>query len=116
MGEENQRETKVLETSGGCEIIVNTYITGRELRKIQEVFFDEMQLKQVGKKSEVGTTMKGEQIRIAEDRAIEAVVKSVNGETDDIVNSVLDLPAIDFGEVKGYIDEISEVKKKDSEE
>lgn len=113
MGEE--RETKILKTSNGYEIVVNTYVTGRELRKIQEVFLNEMKLKQVEGRPEIRTTMEGEQLKIAEDRAIEAIVKSVNGKTNDIISRVLDLPIIDFGEVKEYINEISDTKKKDFE-
>jgi len=111
MGEENQRETKILKTSNGYKIKVSTYITGRELRHIQEVFFDEIQLKQVGKEQEIGTTMKSKQIAMAEDRSIETVVKSIDDKTDDIVNKILDLPAVDFGEIKEYIDKLSEKKK-----
>lgn len=112
----SDRETKIIETSSGYKIEVHTFITGRELRQIQEIFLNEMQLKNTGGKPEIGAKLKGEQLGMAEDLAIEAIVKSINDNTEDVLNCVLDLPAIDFGEVKKYIDEISDVKKKNISE
>jgi hypothetical protein len=68
-------------------------------------------MKQRGGEQEV-TGFKGAVLAEAQDSAIRLVVVSVDGQTDDVVNRVLDLPAQDYKEVIAAINEVTEGKKK----
>lgn len=100
------REVKVITTQNGTKVEVYTYITGREAREVSNVFLEGMKF-QVGadgqtKTNEVSAAI-GSQ---AQDKAIELLVKSVNGATDKVLATVLDLPKADFDEVIAEIDKI----------
>jgi hypothetical protein len=100
------RETKEIELSGGKKAVINSYITGRESREIQAVFLDGMKfnIDSTGKASanEVDAKLSAK----AQDKAIELLVVKIEGEeaTKTVLDSVLDLPKVDFDKVISEID------------
>lgn len=106
-----QRPTKEIKTSGGHTIVINQWITGGDARDIRNVFIGEADVSFVGDKPQVSGVKANVQAK-AEDRAIQAVVVSVDGMNDDIVNRVLALTATDYDEVIQAVNEVTRPQKK----
>lgn len=98
-------------TSGGHPIELRPFITGRQKRHIMGAFLDDVELKNVG--GEQSFSVQGNKANIAQDRAIEAVVISVDAKTDKVLDLVLDLPGADYDEVIAKMDDITGDKKKE---
>lgn len=85
---------------------IYTYITGREAREITDVFLSGVKF-QVGsdgqpKANEVDASLTGR----AQDKTIELLVKSVNGDSTKCLANILDLPKTDFDEVIAVLETI----------
>ena len=106
-----QRETQLLETTTGHKVELHTYITGREKRAIESVFYRDVEMTQTGAEQTI-KGFKGAALEEAQNAAITAVVVSVDGNTSNVLDRVLDLPAVDYQEVIAAINEITEGKKK----
>jgi len=111
------RETKDFETKGGFKIIANTYITGREMRDIRDCYIGEAEvnLNSAKKESIPLSGIKGAVISKAEDISIKALIVSVNGNTENILEEVSNLPSSDYDEVVAYINTITSPKKDNSD-
>jgi len=103
--ETNERETRTIKTPvDKHEIVLKTWITGREKRALRNVFLSKMRL---GAKVEAESNpaiLTDE----AENKAIETIVVSVNGVKDKIVDTILDMKGQDYEFV---IKEINKVSK-----
>jgi len=110
------RETKDFETKGGYKIVAHTYITGREMRNIRDCYIGEAEVNLDGiKKGDIPLSgIKGGVISKAEDISIEALIVSVNGVKENILEEVSNLPSDDYDEVVEYINTITSPKKEES--
>jgi hypothetical protein len=110
------RPTREFKTSGGHVIVQYDYITGREQRAIQEVFLRNVEisrLSQADGKTDAGMTgFSAAVVSEAQDLSFKLLIVSMDGTNDDVVSRILDLPAIEFGEVVAAINEVTETKKK----
>jgi len=88
-------------TPNGTVVVLKDYITGRDERDIQAVLFSGMKIGQTLESIDPSVIAK------SQDKAIEIVVVSVNGDTQDVVEKVLLLPREDFHVVKDAIDKIT---------
>jgi hypothetical protein len=112
--------TITFETKGGYKIVLNSFITGRQKRYINDSFLEDITLE--GSTGDGATapkfSMAGTKANVATDRAIESVVVSVDGpgvdKTKKIGDQVLDLPANDSDEVIAKINEVTGEKKTES--
>lgn len=102
------RETTTL-VVGANTLTVLTYLTGRELRDIQNAMLDNLDMKQKNGETEIGG-FKASMLSAQQDKQIEIIVKKFNEETSDIVNKVLDLPSDEFQIVTDYLKKITEKK------
>ena len=111
------RETKDFETKGGFKIVANAYITGREMRNIRDCYIGEADVNVNDfKKGNVPLTgIKGGVISKAEDISIEALIVSVNGSKEKVLEAVSNLPSDDYDEVVEYINTITSPKKDGSD-
>ncbi len=110
-----ERETKTLVTPLGKQLVLKTYLTTRESRKLREGFikntkttYDERGVPHYEVMDTVGLIDGGE------DRAFEAAIVSYDGSTDNIVDRLLDAPKNEFSFVKNAVDEVT--SDEDSEE
>jgi len=91
------------------EIEVNEYLTGGEAEKIQDVIINDI-------KADIGGDISGEfsgkNVRIAQDKTLELMLVSVNGEKDDLIKKVKDFRQKDYQAVVDKINKLtsSEVK------
>ena len=114
MSNETQRETKKITTAGGHEVEVHTYITGREDEQIEDIFSEQMELKMKGVKGAVEQEISGIQgsvMKKMDHKAIELIVVSVDGKTENILNTLLDFDSKDYKEIKDYVKELRSGKK-----
>ena len=88
-------------TPNGTKIELKDYITGREARDIQNIILSGMKI------SDNIESVDPSVIAKSQDKAIEIVVVSVNGEKEKIVDKVLDLPREDFDCVKNAVDKVT---------
>jgi hypothetical protein len=111
------RETTLLTTSNGHQIELKTYITGREKRAINEVFFREMEMRQKGNEHEI-SGIKGSVTFEAENKTFESVIQSITPanreritEKKAMIDFLLDLPVDEYETVVAAVNEISNPKK-----
>ena len=100
-----ERPTITVVTPTGITVRLNEYITGREKRALTNVFLTG----DLTFSADAGQVkgLKGSMVETAEDLAIKTVVVSVDGKTDDIVNSVLNLRSEDYAFVVKEINKIT---------
>lgn len=85
----------------GKKVVLRGYITGRIKQTIQSVLLSSTQVTDEGK-----TTFDGSVAVAAGNKALELIVLSVDGSTDNVLDAVLDLPEEDFDFVKAEVDKI----------
>lgn len=106
-------EFRKFRTSGGHEIVLRPYLTGRQMRELKNVFLSAFEV------TADGQTIKSEKVRGTlvtemEDKKIELVCLSCDGKSENVREAILDLPAADYAEVIEEIEKIcsfSEEKK-----
>jgi hypothetical protein len=111
----NERPTKEITLASGKVFVVNTYITGREKRSINEVMLRDIEMKQQGGQQEI-TGFKGDSTFEMENRTIQAVVHEIRSDgatiTDkkQIVDYVLDMPQSEYDAVIDIVNDVSNPK------
>jgi len=106
---QNSRPTKELEI-GGHKIVFKTYATGRENNEIQSVYLRSAKISMVGKDAQVGSFTGEVQIEAVK-KSIEMLVVSVDGKTENVVDTILDLPVEDYEAVVAEIEQLTSKKK-----
>ena len=113
-----ERETKTIITPiSNQEVIIKTWLTGRERRAIRSVYLDTLEVKGeediVANSSEesekkVGATyaITGELLNKAQDKQIETIIISIDGITEGLVDIVLDMRDEDMDSI---MEEISKI-------
>lgn len=84
----NQRETRKFLTHNGNEVVVYTYMTVHERRKIRSLFMDNNQA--IDAKGAFSPTLNSESISKSEDLTIEIMVQSYNGSSENILERLYD--------------------------
>lgn len=104
-------DNKNFTTSGGYNVVLKGFITGKDKRYIKDAFLEGAKFDADGK-----FKVDPDKMHVAEDRTIETIVISVDGKgvdkTKTILDQVLALPSTDCSEIVAEINEISEGKKK----
>lgn len=103
-------DNKNLKTSGGYDVVIKGFITGKDKRYIKDAFLEGATFDADGK-----FKVAPDKMHVAEDRTIETIVVSVDGPGVDkaakILDQVLGLPSSDYAEIVVAINEVSEGKK-----
>lgn len=99
-------ETKEIKTKSGVVVVLKTYLTGREMRELRDIFLRNAEMKTEGDTTKI-EGLKGSIVTEVENKAIELAVVSLNGENENILESVLDLPAEDYEEIITEVNKIS---------
>lgn len=103
------RETKTFK-AGEHEVVAYTYVTGRDLRNIEQIMLESLNIKADSKGSGDVSGFTGEMLSKREDLQITSVIASVDGKTEKIVDLVLDMKAEDYDIVMKYVRELTEKK------
>lgn len=104
------RDTLTITTPVANKVVVlKSYITGREKRALTNIFLTgELQFSTDAKDIK---GLKAGLVEQAEDLAFRTVIVSIDGKTEDIVNSVLNLPAQDYSYIVKAVNDITADKK-----
>lgn len=86
------RPTKEFKTSSGRTVVLNEYLTGGEFRQIQAILMDRMSTKDVTDGLGGLDNLPATSMFKAQDRALELLVVSVDGNTENAYQAVLDMP------------------------
>ncbi len=89
-----QRETKSFATPSGIEIVLKTYLTAREANSIKDEMYKMMKIdpQTGGSKSEIT----GEFLLEQERKALALLVVSINGNSENILETLLDMRNSDY--------------------
>jgi len=101
-------ETKKFKTTTGVEIELKTYLTGREIERLSDVFLANAELRGKGTEMEI-TGIKGSDFTRYMHKKIEMTVVSVNGQTENILDRILDLPGDDYRKVIAEVNKIADI-------
>jgi hypothetical protein len=103
-------ETKIIETPvDKIKVELKCWLTGRDRRAIDSIFYGDLEIGIKGNAPEIGG-IKGGLYNKAQDKAIEIMVVSVNGNNEDVLNKVLDMKDEDFNFVLAEVDKITKKK------
>jgi hypothetical protein len=105
----DQSNTIEFTTTAGHKVVLASFITGRQKRYINDAFLEGVEISSGTDKPQFSVS--GEKANVATDRAIESVVVSVDGQTENKVDLVLNLPAQDSDEILAKINEVTSEKK-----
>ena len=98
------RPTKELKTPSGNVIVLKEYLTGREKRELTNIFFG----KNLTLSPEGGVEgLSADAINAAQDLAFKTVIVSIDGKTENIVDTILDMKAEDYSAIVVAVNEIS---------
>ena len=104
-------ELTTITLPSGTTAKIKPWLTGREKRKVREVFLKDIELKTDETGKSVASGVKGSLVDAAENIAIETVVVELDGKTDDILNRVLDMRSDDYDALMASINEVTSEKK-----
>jgi len=104
-----ERETKEFVTPGNHKVVLRTYLTGREMNDIRAAMFSAMKLNmddvQAGKVNV--SDIPGSFIVEQEQKALGILLVSVDGNSNNPVDALLDLPA---SEQDAVIKEVNKIQ------
>lgn len=87
------------------KIVLRGYITGRIKQEIEAIFLNSTSMV-AGQEDTPEMTFNGGVALQATNKAIELIVLSVDGSSDNVLDLVLDLPEQDFEFIKGEVNKI----------
>ena len=100
-------DTKTITTPiGKKEVVLKTWISGREKRELRKPYLSGFQFSLEEDKTKA-KNITGEMIENAENKAIEIIVVSVDGEKKDKLNRLLDLDSRDYDFVIKEVNKVS---------
>lgn len=103
------RETITIETpSGKHKIVLKAWITGREKRELRKPFLNEVKINVGQETAQVSEFNAGEIVEQVENKAIEIIVVSVDGQTENKLDLILDMKDEDYDFVVAEINKISQ--------
>ncbi len=107
------RPTRDFETSGGHKIKIVTFATGRDFNAIQETYLEGAKVQMVAGTVAVDGFNVSADFK-AKEKAIELFIVSIDDDTADIVNRVMDLPYNEVAEIHTELNELTSKKKLES--
>jgi hypothetical protein len=101
------RETKKLSCPSGKEVEIKTYITPRERNILKNIFFKNMKLENDSGAPKI-SEMSGEVMIEAEEKTIDLMVISYDGNSENVLDRILNGTVEDYDFI---LDEVNKVTK-----
>lgn len=102
-----ERETVEFTTkSGQNKVVLNTYLTRRERRKIKNALFGGKEIAVDGKK-DIKASINMELTDVAEDETFNAMIVELNGSKENILERMLEMSDVEADEIKAEIDRLT---------
>ena len=103
----NTQETVELKLPiSGKTVTLRGFITGRIDQEIQNVFLNDTDI-EADSKGGQAMKMKASLTQLANNKAIELIVLSIDGNTENVLDQVLDLHSVDYKAVVAKVNEVS---------
>ena len=102
-----QRETKEIKTPSGVDVTIYTYLTGGEMRDLQRVLLKGVEIADMTNPAPDLKGFKAETMLEAQDYLLKVLVVSVNGITDNIGKTILDMRQTDTQFILDALNSIS---------
>ena len=102
-------ETKTIKTQSGREVVLRTFITARDMRILKALYLAVAKFDVKGGEVFDVDAKKAEEI---ENKTLELVVVSVDGDKEGIVEKLLEFPSSDYNEVFEAVGEVTGLDKK----
>ena len=102
-------ENKEYTTIGGHKFVIKEFVTARDMRVLKGMY---MEMAKFDDKGGQTFNVDAEKANAVEDKTIELVVVSLNGDTEDVVALMMDLPANDYNEIFEKVQEVTGFDKK----
>lgn len=103
------RETKTIQV-GDNSIVMNTFITGKEFREYQNINLRAVNINETGA---IKGGVKPEVLNEAQDFLLKKLIVSINGNAENIVDTVLNLPQSQSDEIIAQVNSIAGVGLQD---
>ncbi|AVT83664.1 hypothetical protein [Rhodopseudomonas palustris] len=112
------RETREFTTPGGSKVVLRTYLNGREKQSIKAAVYSSMKMNVNDmKEGDVSIDqLSGSFVVEQEQKALSYLLVSVNGNMDNPVEALLDLPATEYDAVVEEINKITNPTSPESSE
>ncbi|MET3349043.1 UNVERIFIED_ORG: hypothetical protein ABID57_000712 [Arthrobacter sp. UYEF1] len=101
---EHKESIELTLPDSGKKVVLRGYTTGRISQELESIFLDQSEV--INEDGKTKTVMNGAAIKRAHNRAIELLVVSVDGSTENILDAVLDLSTEDHDYVYTKLDEV----------
>ena len=98
-------ETKTIKTSGGHEVVLKSYLTGREMNEVMKFALKGSVINELGK-----SELSGESLVSLEEKALEFLAVSVDGNAENAFETICNLPASEYAEVAQVVYQIVDIK------
>ena len=108
-----ERETKTVKTPHGHEVVIKTYLTGREAEQVQQVLYTDIKMS-MGDLASGKTEIKeipAAAIIAQQRKALEVLLVSIDGSTENVLDRFLDLHSEDCDAVKDEVSTITNFRK-----
>jgi len=106
---QTERETKEVTLKSGIKMVYRTWLTGREANELQAVYLKGAKLSVVNGQPQIDDFDPAIEVE-AKKKLIELLVVSLDGKTDNLVDTVLDLKSSDYDELVALLDELAKKK------
>lgn len=103
-----ERETKTIKTPSGAEVVLKTWISGAEARALKLVYYGGLKVGG-GQSTKSGAEIMAE----LEDMAFKTVIVSINGSSENILETILAMKVEDY---QAVLDAVNAVKDGITEE
>lgn len=104
-----ERETKTVKTPGGHDLVLKTYLTGRESNELKSLLFSSVKIN--SSDAEAGNVaigdISGQLVLDQERKSIELLVVSLDGTAEGATDRILDLPEAEYAAV---VEEINKIR------
>jgi hypothetical protein len=104
----SERETTTFTTPAGNTVVLNTYLTGREMTELKSAQFSsvKIQMSDPASKKFDAPNFDGSIVVIKEIDEMKKFVVSLNGDTDSPVEKLLDLPSSEYEAVQKEVEKL----------
>lgn len=105
---------EITTTKAKAKVVIKDWITAREMQAVQGVIFEKMKLDLSPAAQREGTALPSNIDPSAavemQNKQVETYVVSVNGVTENVLDTLLSLPDADFNEVVAHINSLDSKK------
>ena len=103
----SDREIKTIKTTEGHEVVLKTYLTGKETNKLRDIIYSRLNIDTDSGQSGQSTKLPGSIILEQEIAALEVCVISLDGKTEGVSDAVQDLKAAEYQEIVNAVNEVT---------